>query len=82
MSMLEDNQWYGTMFPRIPAKHLNEIRKKIREIRGAGNQEQTRNVRSGNSTEIKNRRDRSKSPQHKKKRRDPRDLDSRPSTSR
>ena len=24
--MLEDNQWYGTMLPRIPAKHLNEIR--------------------------------------------------------
>ena len=70
MSMLEDNQWYGTMFPRIPAKHLNEIRKKIREIRGGS--DQSRNARgSGHHNDSKRReqKDRSRSPQQKKKRR-------------
>ena len=65
--MLEENQWYGVMFPRIPAKHLKEIRDKIRSIRG------------GTSKEPDRRRwDRSRSPQSKKKRRDPRDIGDEP----
>ena len=72
--LLEDNQWYGTMFPRIPAKHLKEIRDRIRDVRGTGNRSQSDRDRDTS------RRERSRSPT-RKKRRDPRDLDDRPSSS-
>lgn len=71
--LLEDNQWYGTMFPRIPAKHLKEIRDRIRILRGGNN--------SNSQSDRRERRERSRSPQPRKKRRDPRDLDDRPSSS-
>ena len=73
--LLEDNQWYGTMFPRIPAKHLKEIRDRIREVRGGSSGNRSQSDKRDNS-----RRERSRSPQ-RKKRRDPRDLDDRPSSS-
>ena len=66
--MLEENQWYGVMFPRIPAKHLKEIRDKIRSIRGG----------TSKGEPDRRRRDRSRSPQSKKKRRDPRDIGDEP----
>ena len=71
--MLEETQWYGVMFPRIPAKHLKEIRDKIRSVRGdARNQDRRNNQRS--------KRSRSRSPGGtKKKRRDPRDIGDEPS---
>jgi len=78
-NMLEDNQWYGTMFPRIPAKHLQDIRKHIAKARG--HFEMARNSRNSRF-EQKSSRSRSRSPERKKKRRDPRDLDARPSSSR
>ena len=71
------------MFPRIPAKHLKEIRDKCRSIRGEGAnghnsqqsraraQMQSRNNRRGD-------RDRSRSPGNKRKRRDPRDIGDEP----
>lgn len=73
--MLEETQWYGVMFPRIPAKHLKEIRDKIRSVRGdARNQDRRNNQRS--------KRSRSRSPGGtKKKRRDPRDIGDEPSNS-
>jgi len=78
-NMLEDNQWYGTMFPRIPAKHLQDIRKHIAKARG--HFELSRNSRNSRF-EQKSSRSRSRSPERRKKRRDPRDLDARPSSSR
>lgn len=75
LNMLEDNQWYGTMFPRIPAKHLQKIRKHIKELK-AKYTEHTFN------DQMANKRERSRSPSdQKKKRRDPRDLDERPASS-
>lgn len=73
--LLEDNQWYGTMFPRIPAKHLKEIRDRIRDVRGGSSGNRSQSDKRDTS-----RRERSRSPQ-RKKRRDPRDLDDRPSSS-
>jgi len=74
-NMLEDNIWYGTMFPRIPAKHLQEIRNSLNKVRGRQSSRHDR-VKNGDRAE------RSRSPQEKKKkRRDPRDLDDRPSSS-
>lgn len=74
--MLEDNQWYGTMFPRIPAKHLIAIRKNIAKARGKFD---VKTPQKGDNGDDK--RSRSRSPSQKKKRRDPRDLDDRPSSS-
>jgi len=78
--MLLDNQWYGTMFPRIPAKHLQDIRKHIAKTCGGQPGQQSGMQAKGNNG-ANNRSDRSRSPPGKKKRRDPRDLDDRPSSS-
>jgi len=76
--MLEDTNWYGVMFPRIPAKHLKEIRDKCRSIRGEVNTQQSR---ARAQQQARNRRDRSRSPGSKRKRRDPRDLGDEPTNS-
>lgn len=79
MTMLEENHWYGTMLPRIPAKHLQEIKREIDNFRG-------KNSSRGGIQSVKekgrgsSRRSRSRSPT-RKKRRDPRELDDGPSSS-
>ena len=79
MTMLEENHWYGTMLPRIPAKHLQEIKREIDYFRG-------KNSSRGGIQNVKekgrgsSRRSRSRSPT-RKKRRDPRELDDGPSSS-
>ena len=80
LAMLEENHWYGTMLPRIPAKHLQEIRREIDNFRGTtrggGPSVKERNSDKGRGS----RRSRSRSPT-RKKRRDPRELDDGPSSS-
>ena len=80
MTMLEENHWYGTMLPRIPAKHLQDIQREIDNFRGktrsGGAGIKDRNSDKGRGS----RRSRSRSPT-RKKRRDPRELDDGPSSS-